>query len=668
MASHSTSNGNEIDEIEDIEGDSSDDEHRRPRAVLPRPANLQEQHSPSRRFVFPDKGYRQHQEKTSPKRLRPLSKHSKPKAPPAAIIQSSDSDLGGCQTHHGQATTPTKNGSVLSRSFRLGSGCNAPMHSIHPPAPLGARLQQLRKSKAKAKAEEIVIGDEIELTLTDELVAKQTASSARWGGIKRQRSPSPLPLDLVPARSRQTTAQTSPKSMINAIPFPNMILEQFPKVVPINQHKSVLVKPGRIHIFALVINIGPLEKTKSGYNNSKVSMTVCDTSVTSFKVTLWGKETHWVDLIKAGDVVLMTNLKLNEFQETINGNTTTDTNMARLDGSMLAQYRGHSKIEEILKELIKIRQSNAFHLLDTGIAREPSFFMTQAPDFFVRTPQNTSATTLTRYSRHASKTIAIGSASSCATTTSPTNAPISINACVRYVLLVTPKDVSTGWEIGAVLADGQMIQMKTRNDVSWINDMAPDRVFKFFGYCPTDDGELICLAVVEARLLGVFFSDPELQPSGDMRGFIQKYCLRCSSLAVTSSKEPSSFFCLKCDLDPAKRDSSQICWLYPRFELTLGDQPRVHHNLSKELIQARCHEVLGDQLFPSIPASQWMHSAESYTRSRSRWNRVFKLMDLNGHGSGDVVSESFDPPRVKVHLNVGRNDIFMATKLEYIWS
>lgn len=43
-------------------------------------------------------------------------------------------------------------------------------------------------------------------------------------------------------------------------------------------------------------------------------------------------------------------------------------------------------------------------------------------------------------------------------------------------------------------------------------------------------------------------------------------------------------------------------------------------------------------------------------------------MDLNGHGSGDVVSESFDPPRVKVHLNVGRNDIFMATKLEYIWS
>jgi hypothetical protein len=134
--------------------------------------------------------------------------------------------------------------------------------------------------------------------------------------------------------------------------------------------------------------------------------------------------------------------------------------MARLDGSVLAQYRGHAKIEAILKELIKIRQAKAFHLLDTGIAREPSLFMTQAPDFLVHTPQNISARTLTRHSRHVSKTTATGSTSSSATTTSPTKAPISINACVRYVLLVTPEDVSTGWEIGAVLTDGQMIVMK----------------------------------------------------------------------------------------------------------------------------------------------------------------------------------------------------------------
>lgn len=176
------------------------------------------------------------------------------------------------------------------------------------------------------------------------------------------------------------------------------------------------------------------------------------------------------------------------------------------------------------------------------------------------------------------------------------------------------------------------------------------------------------MAIVEAQLLGLCFSDPELRPSGAMHGFIQKYCLGCSSLAMTSPKEPLSFICPKCDLDLAKRDSSQLCWLYPRFELTLGDQPHAHHNLSKQLIQVRCDQVLGDQLFPSIPASQWVHDARSFIRSRSRWKRLSKLMNLSGQDSGDdvVLGESTDSPRVRVHLTVGLNDIFMATKLEYI--
>ncbi|KAG0026172.1 hypothetical protein BGZ81_006575 [Podila clonocystis] len=460
MASHATSAGNEIDEIEDIEDDSSDDGHHRSPADSPRHTDPQRHHSPSRRFILPDTGYQQHQENPSPKRLRPLSKYIKPKAPPSDFILNSNSNNCQNQAQRRQATTPTKNGSALSRSFRFDLGCNdALIESIRPPAPLGARLQQLRKSKSKTVAEEIVIGDEIESTLTDDLVAKQTASSSRWGDVKRKRSPSPLPLDLIPAGSQQNTARTSPESMINTMPLPIMILEQFPKVTSINQHNSIPAKPGRIHIFALVINIGPLEKTKSGLNSSKVSMTVCDTSVASFKVNLWGKETRWADLIKAGDVVLMTNLKLSEFQDRINGNTTADTNMARLGGSSLAQYRGHAKIESILEELIKIRQAKALHLLDTGIAQEPSLYMTQAPNFFVDSPQNISATALARHSRRVSKTTAPGSASSSATTTSA-----SIYASVLYLLLVTPEDTSTGWEIGATLANGQMIKMRRYAD------------------------------------------------------------------------------------------------------------------------------------------------------------------------------------------------------------
>ncbi|KAG0358323.1 hypothetical protein BG005_002498 [Podila minutissima] len=221
MAYQSTS----VDEIEDIEGDSSDDGHRRPPAASPRPAHPQGHRSPSRRFIFPNRGYQQ--QNISPKQLQPLSKHTKPKAPHSAFIPSSNLDHGQNQAQCRQATTPTKNGSVLSRSFQLGF--------------------------------------------------------ARRGGIKHQRSPSPLPTDLVPAGSQQTTVQTSPESTIDTIPLPIMMLEQFPKVTLINQHNRVPAKPGCIHIFALVINIGPLEKMKSGYNSSKVSMTVRDTSVTSFK-------------------------------------------------------------------------------------------------------------------------------------------------------------------------------------------------------------------------------------------------------------------------------------------------------------------------------------------------------------------------------------------------
>lgn len=178
--------------------------------------------------------------------------------------------------------------------------------------------------------------------------------------------------------------------------------------------------------------------------------------------------------------------------------------------------------------------------------------------------------------------------------------------------------------------------------------------------------------------MGVYFLDPGLQPPGitvqgsqplrSMRGFIQRYCLCCTSLAATSPKEPSLFFCLNCDLDPTKR-ARRFQWVYPRFEITLGDHPRMGRNLSSEQIQVRCDHVLGDQLFPSLPASQWMQDAASFVRSKSRWKRLSKLM-LGGHDSSgdDVFSEVTEPPRIKVHLTVGLNDIFKATKLEYIWS
>lgn len=39
--------------------------------------------------------------------------------------------------------------------------------------------------------------------------------------------------------------------------------------------------------------------------------------------------------------------------------------------------------------------------------------------------------------------------------------------------------------------------------------MAPDRVFKFFGYCPTDDGELICTFCWKVLYLYALFASAD---------------------------------------------------------------------------------------------------------------------------------------------------------------
>ncbi|KAI9234676.1 MAG: hypothetical protein BYD32DRAFT_422877 [Podila humilis] len=669
-------------------------------------------------------GFPQRQATTSPqKRLNPHSVITRPKRPPA--LAPNPSSHVPNHTQRGLATTPTKVSSALSRSLRLGSSCNNPMQHIRPPKPLESKLQKLAKTKAKAKAKakEEETMDEIESTLSDMPVAVGRTASVIWQG-NRKRALSPQPSDLVPVGSRLSTRQLSPPPMINTIPLPTRILEFFKKVTPIKQYT---LETG-LHAFALVMSIGPPTKTRNGY--LIVEMTAWDPTDISFQVVLWEKKCEWAKQIKTSDVILITDLKKGKFQNSVNWSTTFNSRMERLDGSMLTQYHGSPAIEANLKIFIEKRRIAGFDLLDSGIAQEQSFYVTQAL---------VSAAPM-MYPRHVPKMAALESASSSTTTNSePTDAPISIVACVLYLLLVEPRGVSMDWEIGAVRADGQMIKIMSIGDAP-IRELAPGRAFKFSGkFCPTDNGEYIFQiaasrmplnisgpwltsgsraepkgfaslkalkchrfqgdAVIEAHLLGVYFDtvlsisdpkfqlldnmgvyflDPGLQPTGtidqgsqslhNMRGFIQRYCLCCMSLAATSPMEPSSFFCPNCDLDPTKR-ARQFQWVYPRFEITLGDHPRVSHNLSSEQIQVRCDRALGDQLFPSLPASQWMQDANSFVRSKSRWKRLSKLM-LGGQDSSgdDVFSEVTNPPRVKVHLTVGLNEIFKATKLEYIWS
>lgn len=150
-----------------------------------------------------------------------------------------------------------------------------------------------------------------------------------------------------------------------------------------------------------------------------------------------------------------------EFRNGVNWGTTYNSSMERLDGSLLAQYHGSPAIEASLKIFIEKRRIEGFDLLDSGVAQEQSFYVTQALELPVPMPQDTLVSSASAmYQRHVSKTAAPGSTSPSITTSEPIEAQISILACVLYLLLVEPKDVSTDWEIGAVQSNGQMIKIK----------------------------------------------------------------------------------------------------------------------------------------------------------------------------------------------------------------
>ncbi|KAK3809202.1 MAG: hypothetical protein J3Q66DRAFT_67496 [Benniella sp.] len=189
-------------------------------------------------------------------------------------------------------------------------------------------------------------------------------------------------------------------------------------------------------------------------------------------------------------------------------------------------------------------------------------------------------------------------------------------------------------------------------------------------------------AILDAYILAVSFPDlvssEADQIEYDMLGFIQCYCTGCQSAAVSSPQNPSILFCPFCHLDP-QRNHHPLEWMYPGFELSLGDKPRLAANLSSEGLQLRCQYEIGDQVFLSVPARKWTQSEEGFQRSRMRWKRLVQLMN-NGCGQLDRDEEedagrkdSLDvdlryriPQKVRVEVRVGVNMMTKALKVDYL--
>ncbi|KAF9348419.1 hypothetical protein BGX26_000174 [Mortierella sp. AD094] len=356
-----------------------------------------------------------------------------------------------------------------------------------------------------------------------------------WANLRAESGSTPR----VPIHQQKPEQRPDAHSSPNEIPLPGLVLEFASKLTPLDHIKWPPAKVGRFHILGLVIFIGAEEQvvTKKGPTIVKREITICDQSATSFKLNLWADCCKWADYqFKAGDAVLITDVHPKEFRQKITGSTSVWSRMTRLDGTLLASYRGHDTIESYMKIFIEKRRCLALDLLDKGkgIARDPSLYLThhmwsvpgeisssansnfttgnssddvehhyikvegsshpQKPAIDYRGPELALLSTassmipgiLKKKSEGGSNFI-LSSVSSTASSESTISAMpstvtgASLRASVAYKMLAIPGDESKEWEIGVVTQNGRSVKIQCENASSWINDALPGRVMIFYG-------------------------------------------------------------------------------------------------------------------------------------------------------------------------------------------
>ncbi|KAG0237198.1 Shieldin complex subunit 2 [Mortierella sp. GBA43] len=251
---------------------------------------------------------------------------------------------------------------------------------------------------------------------------------------------SPTRIKQEPLTQRRVPVQDTPRMehpesppLPAEIPLPALIIEYASKLTPIDQIKWPPAKTGQFHVFALVISIGPEEEiiTKAGQGTAKRSISICDQSATSFKLDLWRERCQWADHFKTGDVVLISDVQTKEYRQKVTGNTSGWSKYCRLDGSVLASYRGHPTLETFLKVFIEKRRILGLDLMDKdkGIFRNPSLYMT----------------------------LSLGAGPTAGAI--DTEPGTSIRASVVYRMLKAAGDESQGWEVGACTSKGRFIKV-----------------------------------------------------------------------------------------------------------------------------------------------------------------------------------------------------------------
>ncbi|KAF9096974.1 hypothetical protein BGX29_008338 [Mortierella sp. GBA35] len=299
---------------------------------------------------------------------------------------------------------------------------------------------------------------------------------------------------------------------------------------------------------------------------------------------------------------------------------------------------------------------------------------------------------------------------------------VSIRGLVAYRMLNEDGDESGGWEVGVMSVKRQFVRVRTTFTAPWIHELTPRKFMHFHGQWDVSTSTLIidlstrepnCLmekgpdmdfspvrissvrkaiasqfmgiASVEGYIGCVNFPEEIMEGTsawdsdtdGSMFAVACGICSNCSSRMVESDENPRTLICLDCQADPDKRAASVVKWSYPDFWFQLSDKPSPASKSSTETIRVMCQGVIGDQVFPTVPAANWAESIDKYHESVQEWTACMK--ELNGQPTrragqdmdidegGQDAELNTRRRRVRVELMIGKNRMVKPYRVKYLY-
>ncbi|OAQ24701.1 hypothetical protein K457DRAFT_35666 [Linnemannia elongata AG-77] len=287
----------------------------------------------------------------------------------------------------------------------------------------------------------------------------------------------------------------------------------------------------------------------------------------------------------------------------------------------------------------------------------------------------------------------------------------TLRGVVVYYMLNVDRDDSRGWEIGVVhMTKNRLVKVQTSSYTSWIDNLRPQRYMEFYGQWSQEDGVLsisestrepvviqekgpdvpTCAQifdsvknVIDSRFMGIAsvhgYIDGVTFPEDIMSQFWAKdsvfsipllVCSNCNMKMEPLQDDMKRFVCVNCQSDHEKRETSKPKPCYHDFQFWLKDQPTLGgaYHPQADTIRVSCKGDVCQQVFPTIPATEWFESIEKYQECRQTWIEWMQMLsgETGGGGALDKSALNARRRRVRVEVGVGKGRMGRAVRVKYL--